>query len=278
MLNDLWQHDKHFVVALGILVVCLGFLVVAILPTFSSTAEIEDKIASMRKFIEESLDSPDWQTAADVRAIDAEIATLQESYQRLKSQLVWQPDERFSIRSTDSSPLIYFSKLNEEVLKSMERAAARHNIGVPKTLSFREEEITAEAVPVLLRRLSVVEQLANIAIEADVQSVSQFLHGKDIDETTAAQEGQNPFIRGNFVVMEVQCHFNALAALVHGTQHKGALLQLYRVAIEKAQAETDVVKVTITVRAVDVDDTAAIQTTEPREDEEPGGSKWQQER
>lgn len=278
MLREIWQNDKHLVIALGIVAVSVGFLVFAVLPAFSSAAKIEDKIESTRKFIAESLDLPDWQTAADVRALDAEIATLQESYQRLKAQLVWQPPERFSLSGMDSSPLIYFSKKNEEVCRAMQRAAARHDISVPRTLGFREEEITAGAVPVLLRRLSVVEQLANIAIEAGVQSIGQFLHGRDIDKAMAAQEEWNPFIRGDFVAMEVQCHLNALAALVHGTQRKGSLLQLYRVAIEKTQAEADVMKVTIVVRAVDVDEEAVIQIAPPEEEEETGESKWQQRR
>jgi hypothetical protein len=276
MLQDIWKNDKHFVVALGILAVSAGFLLIAVLPTFSETADAEKKTDSTRKFIEESLGSPDWQTAADVRAIDAEIATLQESYQRLKSQLLWQPDKRFSATPTDSSPLIYFSRRHEEVSNSIVRAAARHNIDIPKTLNFRQEEITTDSVPVLLRRISVVERLANIAIEAGVQSITQFLHGRDIDETTAAHEGQGAFIRGSFMVIEVQCHFNAFAALIHGTQQKGSLLQLYKVAIEKPQAETDLMKVSVTVRAVDVDDKAVVQTTESKPEEESGGSRWQQ--
>ncbi|MDQ7779292.1 MAG: hypothetical protein RDV41_06235 [Planctomycetota bacterium] len=276
-MHDLWKTERHFIIAVGTAVVGLLALLFVVLPKFNEATVAENKTREARKFIDDSSDSDEWQTAADVRAIEAEISTLQETYDRLKESVLLPKDERFSMRGSDSDPLLFFSSRREEVMKNIEKSAARHNIGIPKTLNFREEEITREAVPLLLRRLAVVERLANLAIDAEVQSIVQFIHAREVDDFAGYVPPPEDFVRGSMVMMEVQCHFNSLATLAHGTQKKGNLLQLYKVNVEKAQAEGEIVKATIIGRALDVNETVTVRATAPAGEEsgeDQGGSKW----
>ena len=94
--------------------------------------------------------------------------------------------------SAQADPQLYFQERVHEMQRALERLAAARSLPVPEQLGFPKELPPTDTVPRLLVQVALVQELAALAFEHQMQSVNSLK--VDDPQPVAGREGEGPFV------------------------------------------------------------------------------------
>lgn len=168
-LNDIWQGNKRFILAIccAVVAVLIGEGIIGSLWNADAKAQAVGRLqAKLRK-----LETPGQKDLSDVEGMNMELA---EQLEHLYGRLTYTVDEKFLLPKNEPSPDLLYNSIRSQAQEELVGSAAKRNIRVDETLGLPDFTPSGrEAIQRALRGLNIVEQVVSAAIVAGVRAVPE---------------------------------------------------------------------------------------------------------
>jgi hypothetical protein len=249
-LADLWAQHKKFILAVAgaLLLLLVGRGILRSQFPYDEVRRDAGRIADGLLRAEEVPDSA-------VRAIEEEVAALQERYAELVSAMRFRLDDEFALPPNEPNPRAYFFRRLRETQKALVDAAERQDIRVPDALGLKD---MAPTDPEEIRRtLVAIDVIQHVLVESIGAGIRRI-------EAIRIEEAQRGRARSTSFLNELRVDFSivggerALRSLVAGLVDGAARGRSPWLAVDKARVkpvkgEEGMLGLELTLAALDIE-------------------------
>ena len=248
------KENKKFLIAVGAgLLVALFYNIFVLSPLGSSATkakrDLETERGVLKARMANGVPSPESIRAAGIardRAKQTLTALVTES--SFKAPDKFRKPERESGKS-------HFENLKLDLYKELHQKAVNGKIAFPATLGMGDP--ADEEAPEFLQRLAVVERLAQVAIDAEVEKIEA------IDGLAGAGAREDAkkaaYLTEYGVYMKLTGQAESVFKVLHGVQKKGRYLAVTGFEALRDDGTKDLFAATITVAMLKVDEKGALE-------------------
>ncbi|MEQ8762691.1 MAG: Amuc_1100 family pilus-like protein [Planctomycetota bacterium] len=224
-MNDIWQEHKKFIVAVsaGMLVFLVGETIIGSSYTSKVTASkraLQSRERSLRSLMPSNRDLREMRDTRD---------ELDGRWSAARDRLAFVPDPKYLLSDDEPRPDdVYFNVVNQ-VKQEVGDAAERRNIRIPDNFGLpATTPRTREEVKRYLRALDVVQRVVRLAIEAQVDEITDIDIPKTGRSSSRARRRQaaEDFLERQEIRFTLEGSADSLARLVMLLQRPETFLVL----------------------------------------------------
>jgi hypothetical protein len=246
-----WKENKKFVLAVGAGLMAMLLYQLLVLGPVGSSADrakrnlLKEK-AELKALMGNGVPSDD-----SIRAAKQSRDRLKQTLGTLVADTVFKAPDRYKKADRDSAKS-HFESLSIDVAKELRDKATSAKVAFPSLIDFGGQ-VTDEVAPEYLARLAIVERLALLAIESEVEKIEV------IDPLPGGARDEGPGKKGNFltklgVFMKFTGKAESVFKVLHAVQKKGQYLSVSGFEAVRDDSTKDQFVATLSVAALKVDD------------------------
>jgi hypothetical protein len=246
-----WKENKKFVIAVGAgLLVMILYNALVLGPVGSSADRAKRNLlkekAELKALMANGVPSDD-----SIRAAKQSRDRLKQTLGTLAADTVFKAPDRYKKPDRESAKS-HFESLSIDVAKELRDKATSAKLAFPSLIDFGGQ-VTDEVAGEYLLRLAIVERLAQVAIESEVDKIEVIdpLAGQARDEV-AAKKGN--YLTKYGVYMKFSGRAEAVFKVLHGVQKKGQYLAVSGFEAVRDDSTKDQFVATLSVAALKVDE------------------------
>jgi hypothetical protein len=250
-----WKENKKFVIAVGAgLLAMLLYNILVLGPVGSSADRAKRNLlrekAELKALMANGVPSDD-----SIRAAKQSRDRLKQTLATLVADTVFKAPDRYRKPDRESAKS-HFESLSIDVAKELRDKATSGKVAFPSLVDFGGQ-VTDEAAPEYLLRLAIVERLAQIAIESEVDKIEAIdpLAGQARDE--GAKKGS--YLAKFGVYMKFAGKAESVFKVLHGVQKKGQYLSVSGFEAVRDDSTKDQFVATLSVAALKVDEKGTLE-------------------
>jgi hypothetical protein len=253
-----WKENKKFVLAVGAGVLVAFFYNMFVLgPLGRSAGRAKDALqkekGELRARMANGVPSEE-----SLRAARAGRDRSKLTLTALVNDVAFKSPEKF--KKPDRETLkAHFENLKLDLYKALHEKAVGSKIAFPPNLGL-DDNAADDTAAEYLQRLAIVERLAQLAIDADVEKI-ELLDG--LAGAGSREEGPSkkpPFLSKYGVFMKFSGKAESVFKVLHGVQKKGLYLAVSHFEAIRDDGTKDQFAATISVAMLKVDEKASLET------------------
>jgi hypothetical protein len=251
-----WKENKKFVIAVG-----AGLLGIILYNSFvlgplgrsadAAKSKLQKEKTELKVRMANGVPSED-----SLRAARASRDRSKLSLAALQKEIDFKAPDKFKKPSSESAKT-HFESLSIDLYKELHGKAVGAKIAFPAHLGL--DQVNDDNAKEYLERLAIVERVAQVAIDAEVEKIEALDGLAGSGSRDEAPSKKSTFLSKYAVFMKFSGKAESVFKVLHGLQKKGVYLAVTNFEAVRDDATKDLFAATISVAMLKVDDKGSLE-------------------